>query len=197
MGLFTQEEMNDIQRSLEIMTDWFNNKTTKPDNRAPKNIKGDYDLSIHGNKIVLVDNTDGTTVEARCHPHDNFDIGEGMKEAFKKLNEKREEILKVKEEEDKKIKVGDWVEVVNPGMSYSTLYDFFENNNIMQYATRYRYAVTPNDGVKGRVVAMKDEIYVIEVSQDYELGNKNYEGLNCYNTIYLIGYDGLKKVVKP
>ena len=188
---------------MEIHKIWHNGKlvydstkVNKPDNRAPKNIKGDYDLSIHGNKIVLVDNADGTTVEARCHPHDNFDIGEGMKEAFKRLNVKREEDCKYKEEKDKEIKVGDWVEVVNPGMSYSTLYDFFENNNLMKYATRYRFAVTPNNGVKGRVVAMKDEIYVIEVNEDYEFGNKNYEGLNCYNTIYLIGYDGLKKVNK-
>lgn len=186
-----------IWHNGKLVYDSAKGGTVKPNNNSPKNIKGDYILSIHGNKISLVDSADGTTVEAKCHPDDNFDIGEGMKEAFKKLNEKREEILKVKEEEDKKIKVGDWVEVVNPGMSYSTLCDFFENNNIMQYATRYRYAVTPNDGVKGRVVAMKDEIYVIEVSQDYEFGNKNYEGLNCYNTIYLIGYDGLKKVVKP
>ena len=71
----------------------------KPNNNAPKSVKGDYDLSIHGNKIVLVDNADGTIVEAKCHPDDDFDIGAGIKEAFKKLNEKREEIRKQKEEE--------------------------------------------------------------------------------------------------
>lgn len=86
-----------------------------PNNNAPKNIKGDYDLSIHGNKIVLVDNVDGTTVESKCHPDDDFDIGIGIKEVFKKLNEKREEIRKQKEDEEKKIKVGDWVKVVDNG----------------------------------------------------------------------------------
>ena len=54
-------------------------KPQKPNNNAPKTIKGDYDLSIHGNKIVLVDNADGTTVESKCHPDDNFDIGDGIK----------------------------------------------------------------------------------------------------------------------
>lgn len=70
------------------------NVSPKPNNNAPKTIKGDYDLSIHGNKIVLVDRNEGTTVEAKCSPQDNFDVGEGVKEAFKKMNEKREKIKK-------------------------------------------------------------------------------------------------------
>lgn len=162
----------------------------KPNHNAPKTIKGDYDLSIHGNKIVLVDNVDGTTVEAKCHPDDDFDIGVGVKEAFKKLNEKREEM-------NKRIEVGDWVEIVNPGLSFSTLNYFFKDNNLMQYATRYRYAVTPNKGTQGRVVAIQEGKCVIEVDNDYELGNEDYVGMNCYDTIYIIGYDGLKKVAKP
>ena len=64
-------------------------KKPKANNNAPKSIKGDYDVSIHDNKIILVDKKDGTTVEAKCHPNDNFDIGDGIKEAFKKMNEKR------------------------------------------------------------------------------------------------------------
>ena len=171
----------------------------KPNNNAPKSIKGDYDLSIHGNKIVLVDNIDGTTVEAKCHPDDDFDIGEGMKEAFKKLNEKREENRKQKEEEDKKIKVGDWVEVVNSGRSYSTLgYSFFERNNIMHYAIPYRYGVSPERGTKGKVVFITDaNSYVICVDRDKEYGDKEYSDLNCYDTIYIVGQEGLKKVAKP
>ena len=41
-------------------------------NKAPKFIKGDYDLSIHGNKIVLVDNSNGTTIEKYCKNCNNF-----------------------------------------------------------------------------------------------------------------------------
>lgn len=172
-------------------------QSKKPNNNVPKNIKGDYDLSIHGNKIVLVDNKDGTTVEAKCHPDDEFDIGTGIKEAFKKLNEKREEIRKAKEEEEKKIKVGDWVEVTEPGKTFSTLTTFFTENNLMKYATKYRYAVTPNKGIVGRVVAIECGKCVIEVANDYELGNKDYEGTSCYNVIYVVGIEGLRKVKKP
>ena len=51
----------------------------KPNHNAPKSIKGEYGLSIHGNKIVLVDNVDGTTVETKCHPDDEFDVGVGVR----------------------------------------------------------------------------------------------------------------------
>ena len=189
---------------MEIHKIWHNGKLVydstqeaKLDNRAPKNIKGDYDLSIHGNKIVLVDSANGTTVETRCHPDDGFDIGVGIKEAFKKLNEKREELRKQKEEEEKKIKVGDWVEVTDPGQSFSTLTAFFTENNLMKYATKYRYAVTPNKGIVGRVVAIECGKCVIEVANDYELGNKDYEGMSCHNVIYVVGIEGLRKAENP
>lgn len=161
-------------------------------NNAPKSIKGDYDLSIHGNKIVLVDNADGTAVEAKCHPDDDFDIGEGMKEAFKKLNEKREEIRKQKEEEDKKIKVGDWVEVVNSGASYTTYTDFFVKNNIpIQHCVNYRYGESPNNGNRGKVLFIANNKAII---QSVFIGNTEFE---FEDAIYLVGLNGLKKVVKP
>ena len=59
----------DIKRMNEAINRLFILK--KPNNSAPKSIKGDYDLSIHGNKIVLVDNIEGTSVEAKCSPEDN------------------------------------------------------------------------------------------------------------------------------
>ena len=95
----------------------------KPNNNAPKSIKGDYDLSIHGNKIVLVDNVDGVTIETKCHPEDNFDIGIGMTEAFNKLNAKKEEIKKRKLL-DQKIKVGDTIKVIDAGYGYTQYYQW-------------------------------------------------------------------------
>lgn len=174
-----------------------------PNNNVPKSIKGDYDLSIHGNKIVLVDNADGTTVEAKCHPDDDFDIGAGIKEAFKKLNEKREEIRKQKEEEEKKIKVGDWVEVVDNGVSYSQMINFFEENNILEYAARFRYGVSPFIGTKEKVLFIEKTEYddngivVMEVQKEKFVGSPEFSHLDCYNTIYLINASGLKKVKKP
>lgn len=164
----------------------------KPNHNAPKSIKGDYDLSIHGNKIVLVDNVDGVTVEAKCHPDDDFDIGAGIKEAFKKLNEKREELRKQKEEEDKKIKVGDWVEVVNSGASYTTYTDFFVRNNIpIQHCVNYRYGECPDNGNRGKVLFIADNKAVI---QSTFIDNT---GFGFEDAIYLVGLNGLKKVANP
>ena len=175
----------------------------KPNHNAPKSIKGDYDLSIHGNKIVLVDNVDGTTGEAKCHPDDDFDIGVGVKEAFRKLNTKREEIKKKNEDEEKKIKVGDWVEIINNGKSCSVNVSFFKENDIIDYAGRFRYGVSPYTGTKGKVLFIekedkyKERIAVIEVPEEGYCGSPKFNHLNCYDAIYLVKIEGLKKVAKP
>ena len=160
----------------------------KPNNNAPKFIKGDYDLSIHGNKIVLVDNIDDTTVEAKCHPDDDFDIGAGIKEAFKKLNEKREEIRKQKEEEEKKIKVGDWVEVINYLKSYDTYPEWLCDKVDFETVKNYVYGYYAPNGLIGKVVAVgthdKDK-------------SKKMIGFNSGGNVYIIGIEGVKKVTKP
>lgn len=164
-------------------------KSKTSDNRAPKSIKGDYDLSIHGNKIALVDNSDGTTVEAKCHPDDNFDIGNGIKEAFKKMNEKREEIKKAKEEEDKEIKVGDWVEIVNCGESYTTYPEWLYDKVDFEHIRRYCYNYIPLDGEIGRVVAVgTHEVDEKSILVAFETKYKN---------IYIVNQKGLKKVAQP
>lgn len=165
------------------------NVSLKPNNNAPKTIKGDYDLSIHGNKIVLVDRNEGTTVEAKCSPQDNFDVGEGVKEAFKKMNEKREEIKKAKEEEDKKIKVGDWVEVVNRGKAYTTYPEWLYDKVDFEYIRRYCYNYCPSNGEIGRVVAVgTHEVDGEGILVAFETKYKN---------IYIVNQKGLKKVAKP
>lgn len=167
------------------LNDLFSNK--KKSNRAPKTIKGDYDLSIHGNKIVLVDNVDGTTVEAKCSPQDNFDIGEGIKEAFKKLNEEREK-------GSKEIKIGDIVEVIYPGKCYPTLSNYFKKNNLTDFAPFYRYGVVPVKGIKGRVIFTDSSHVVFEVFADKSYGDKEYSESDCQHGIYIVNQDGLKKV---
>lgn len=159
------------------------NKQLKPNNNVPKNIKGDYDLSIHGNKIVLVDNKDGTTVEAKCHPDDNFDIGTGIDEAFKKLNEKR----KADEEACKAIKVGDMVEVVNNGQTYSTYTDWCYKNLPFNLVKQYAYGITPYTGTVGKVMCIAPHL----VSKNSKVVAIQ-DNKNC---IYLIGEHGLKKVI--
>ena len=181
---------------MEIHKIWHNGKLvydstkevkSKPNNNANKNIKGDYDLSIHGNKILLVDKNEGTTVEAKCHPDDNFDIGIGIKEAFKKLNAKREEIKKQKEEEDKKINVGDWVEVVNNRQAYSTYPEWLYNRVKFELVKYYHYGYCPRNGSIGKVVAIGQHENKFDVTIMAIHAKDGY--------VYIVGKDGLKKVV--
>ena len=157
-------------------------------NNVPKSIKGDYDLSIHSNKIVLVDNVDGTTVETKCHPDDDFDIGVGIKEAFRKLNAKREEIRKQKKEEDKKIKVGDWVEVTNWLKGYSRYATWLYNKVDFNYVRMFDYDNSSRNGLKGQVIAIgphgsEDRNLVAFCTKDKK--------------VYIVEDAGLKKVAKP
>lgn len=182
---FWKETNENLNNFLNHITNVKKDKNCNPNNNAPKNIKGDYDLSIHGNKIVLVDNADGITVEAKCHPDDDFDIGAGIKEAFKKLNEKREEIRKQKEE-DKKIEVGDWVKVVNNGHSYSTYPEWLYNRVKFELVKYYHYGYCPKNGSIGKVIAIGQHenevdgtIMAIHTKDGY---------------VYIVGKDGLKKV---
>ena len=168
----------------------------KPNNNVPKNIKGDYDLSIHGNKIVLVDNKDGTTVEAKCHPDDNFDIGEGIRESFRKMNEKREKFRQQEKEKEDKIKVGDWVKVVRPGASYYTLSDYFEKYGLKSYAPYYRYGVIPFYGAVGQVVFVDGRTAVIRTKNDKVYGATEWESIECTDGVYIVGFNGLRKVEK-
>lgn len=159
-------------------------------NKAPEDIVGDYTLSIKDNRITLRDK-DGVEVFARCHPEDVFDVGEGVREAFKYLYKKR------KENEKKNIKVGDWVEVVNNGFSYSTSAEVFEENDILHYAARFRYGVSPLNGTKGRVMFITDKnIAVVEAQKESYYGDSKFSMLNCYNAIYLIELRGLRKVAE-
>lgn len=160
----------------------------KPNNSAPKSIKGDYDLSIHGNKIVLVDNIEGTAVEAKCSPEDNFDIGEGIKEAFKKLNAKREEIRKVEEEEGKRIKVGDWVQVIDNGRSYTTYSGWLYDKVGFQHVKKYVYGDVPPNGLIGRVIVIGNH----ETNK-----SKKLIGLEDEDCVYIINIEGVKKVKAP
>lgn len=160
----------------------------KPNNSAPKSIKGDYDLSIHGNKIVLVDNIEGTAVEAKCSPEDNFDIGEGIKEAFKKLNAKREEIRKEKEEEGKRIKVGDWVQVIDNGRSYTTYPGWLYDKVGFHHVKKYVYGDVPPNGLIGRVIVIGNH----EINK-----SKKLIGLEDDDCVYIINIEGVKKVKAP
>lgn len=115
---------------------------SNPNNKAPKEMEGTYTLTIEDNKIKLVDK-EGNVGMARCHPDDEFSLEVGMKEAFAKL-----------EEDKNKIKVGDMVEVVYNGLSYTTYVTWLENNLKFKEAVKYDYGCRPHKGTNGVVFAV-------------------------------------------
>ena len=100
-------------------------------NLAPKWLEGDYDLHIEGNKMVMTsklkvnEGKNAVSVEARCHPDDDWRLQVGIDE----LKERMAEAKKPRE-----IKVGDKVKFVftdfyNP----NKLCDFFETAKVATY----------------------------------------------------------------
>ena len=152
---------------------------------APKWMEGEYTLKVHGRKITIERLSvaeDGvlTKSHATCHKDDQFDIGEGAKVALDRLKEKKEE----------KLKVGDKVEIISGGISYSTL-----DNVDTKFAIRYRYGCVPLDGTRGKIVGQyNDDIVYVEVRTDNYFGNPDYADLYCGHSIYAMGIKGLKKV---
>lgn len=151
---------------------------------APKWMEGEYTLKVHGRKITIerLSHDDGapTKSHATCHKDDQFDIGEGAKVALDRLKEKKEE----------KLKVGDKVEIIDSGISYSTL-----DNVDTKFAIRYRYGCVPINGTRGKIVGQyNDDIVYVEVRTEKYLGDPDYTDLFCSNSIYAMGIKGLKKV---
>lgn len=153
-------------------------KKFKPSNRSPKSIRGEYQLSIHGNFIKLKNLETKTEVEARCHPDDNFDISFGIQEAFRKLNQ-------VEREKLTKIKVGDFVKIVDNEATYTTFDTWIYKNLDFPNVVLYDFEVVPHTGTLGKVIA-KNEHGLFDTQL---LAIKTKE-----NKVYLIEEDGVEKV---
>lgn len=163
---------NDV---LNDVMDMFNIKfkfpydVPKGINKAPKDLEGEYTLTIKDNAITLLDNK-GNKYVAKCHPEDNFSISEGIKEAFKK------------KEQDNAIKIGDTVKVTDNSESFTKLDRFFDKHNLERYASKYRYGTYPCNGTIGKVVGIV-KIYKVAVVV-----------IETVNGNYVINEKGLKKV---
>lgn len=144
-------------------------KVPKEINKAPKELEGEYILTIKDNTITLLDSKSNKYV-ARCHPEDNFSISEGIKEAFKK------------KEQDNVIKIGDIVKVTNNSESLTRLDNFFNKYKLERYATKYRYGTYPCNETVGKVVEIVYVDKIVVVVIETVDGN------------YVINEKGLKKV---
>ena len=154
-------------------------KEEKKNNKAPKTVKGDYQLHIHGNKITLIDENTGNIAATKCSPEDNFDIGEGMKIVFDRMNEQ-------KELEDKNFEVGDYVKISNPGGCYSRYIDWVYKYLDFTNVKKYRYGCVPIEGVIGRVIAMAPHLTHEDQIIVAVLTNEDF--------VYLFGKYALQKV---
>lgn len=156
---------------------------------APKWMEGEYKLKVHGRKITIerlsvADVDVPTKSHATCHKHDQFDIGEGAKVALDRLKDKKERAT---------IKIGDRVEIVNGGGSYSTI-KHFDNP---EFAARYRYGVTPYDGSIVKVVGWlngDESMAIVEEEISKQLGNPRFDTMHCFGGVYVIHTSNLKKV---
>ena len=93
-------------------------------NLAPKWLEGDYDLHIEGNRMTMT-SKDGTKVETRCHPDDDWRLQVGIDE----LKERMTEAKKPRE-----VKVGDKVKFVFPDFyNPNKLCDFFDTAKVATY----------------------------------------------------------------
>lgn len=89
--------------------------------------------------------------------------------------------------EEKKIKVGDWVEVVNYLKSYDTYPEWLYDKVDFETVKNYVYGCYAPNGLIGKVVAIgthdKDK-------------SKKMIGFNSGGNVYIIGIEGVKKVTK-
>lgn len=180
---FMSSTWDEIFAEMQKMFCTKNDK--KPNNNVSKNMKGDYDLSIHGNKITLTDKDSKVTVESRCHPDDEFDIGIGMTEAFEKMVAKKKE----------GIKLGDWVTIPYPDRSvYTTNVQFFHDNGLTKEAPYFRYGVIPSAKKIYQVVHIKGSKALVREGNGQHFGMDKYNNLACCNGVYIVAIDGLEKV---
>ena len=127
-----------------------------------------YTVIVSGRKVTVEGN--GTTGEARCNPDDDFDLSKGISLAIERMNA---------------IKEGDWVEVVNPGKTYTTYSEWVTNNieNKILIA-QYKYYESVPKFFEGKVIKIAKHGY----------DDDTLAFIKGYNGCYLISVSGLKKV---
>lgn len=182
--MFDKKMIKDLEEVLKILCETPDNKTKSTVNNNAE-INGEFDVAISKNEITIKSKDGKITATAKCHPDDAFDFGEGFRVAMERFKEKQKK--------DDKIKVGDTVEILDPGIGFATDIDFFKDNNLINYGIKYRYGVVPNKGTIGKVVYILNKNYVIEVKNESYEGNPAYKGLLC-NPCYLMLERGIKKV---
>ena len=182
--MFDKKMIKDLEEILKILCETPDNKTKSTVNNNAE-INGKFDVAISKNEVTIKSKDGKITATAKCHPDDAFDFGEGFRVAMERFREKQ------KQEDE--IKVGDTVEIVDPGNGFATDIAFFKDNNLIDYGMKYRYGVVPNKGTIGKVVYILNKNYVVEVKNEHYEGNLKYKSLLC-DPCYLMLKSGIEKV---
>lgn len=122
--------------------------------------------SIHyeGRKTIIT-YYDAFVGEAICHPDDEFKVESGIAIAYSRAKKAKDE-YDVKQEEKKKIKIGDTVKVVDAGQNFSSYYEkvaeICQKINNMYACARYTYEERLFDSED-----QHDEFKVLYIDEDY------------------------------
>lgn len=157
----------------------------RPKNYAPKEMEGKYSLNVKDNKIVVTQYFSDFNMETtvQCAPEDEFDIAEAVKIDMQRL------------QEDDKIRVGDTVKIVNPGLGYATLSHELFKDVPLECAVNYRYGVVPKRGEVGKVVRFLNRaVALVQVDLGRYEGDEDCRGLWCNKPVYCFGISALKKI---
>lgn len=151
-------------------------------------MKNNYDILIRDDKIMLINNQDGCTLEVT----NVVDIGNELKDIFNNLQTRTSNNLMI----------GDKVKIVNPVYCFPTIADdFFDDEDMKNYMLHYRYGVIPAEGTNGEIIGIKDynsiTVYIVEVERCKIIseGTQTHSRLSCDNIIYLFTSRGLEKEV--
>ena len=151
-------------------------------------MKNNYDVLIRDDKIMLINNQDGCTLEVT----NVVDVGSELKDIFNKMQLKS----------NANLTIGDMVKIINPMYCIPTISDdFFDNEDVKKYMLHYRYGVIPAERTKGEIIGIKEynhiTIYIVEVerckiiSESVPINNR----LSCDNIVYLFTSRGLEREI--
>lgn len=149
-------------------------------NHAPKALEGRYILDVKDKRVGLTDK-EGNVYVAYCHPDDVFNLAKGVDTAINAMLDQKNIIS-----------VGDTVEVVDKGYSYTT-YAEWVNNNILPTlpfeAVCYAHSSTPEKGTKATVLFIGKHGH-----SSADIAYIQAHGFFNSRPCYLIGLEGLKRV---
>lgn len=160
----------------------FTFEVTRTTPFAPPEMEGEYKLTINGRHMKMTKVDEGIKARATCNKTDDWNMVDGINTCLGRIKDKQDKA--------KEIKVGDKVQVVDNGESYSAYADWVVANVVSRNAAvRSCYGGYIGNGAIGTVLCIaphgKIDRTLAYIQIDDNLGEKK-----CY----LMDIAGLKKI---